>query len=102
MIYNVAFYNNSDTVTIKTAEDADFSIKIENYLLQYEYLYAQFSSALSEDEVMDKSSSQYENVFYDTELNQVAFSYKNQIYTIENYDSSHFLWTDINMCYKTT
>lgn len=96
LIYNVAFYNNSDTLTIKTAEDTDFSIKIENRLLKYEYHYAQFSSELSEDEVLDEISSQYENVFYDSKLNQIAFSYKNQIYTIDNYDNSYFLWTDRN------
>lgn len=96
LIYNIAFYNNSETVTIKTAEDTDFSIKIENRLLKYEYHYAQFSSELSKDEVMDMISLQYENVFYDSELNQIAFSYKNQIYTIENYDNSYFLWTDRN------
>lgn len=92
LIYNIAFYNNSETVTIKTAEENDFTIKIENHLLKYEYHYAQFSSKFSEDEVVDILSSQYENVFYDSELKQIAFSYQNQIYTIENYEHSYFLW----------
>ncbi|MCD8094527.1 MAG: hypothetical protein LUE12_00065, partial [Ruminococcus sp.] len=96
LLYNFAFYYNSDTVTIKTAEDTDFSIKIENRLIGYEYYYAQFVSELSEDEVIDEISSQYETVFYDSEMNQIVFSYKNQIYSIDNYENSHFLWTDRN------
>lgn len=95
-LYNIVFYNYSDKVTIKTAADTDFSINIQNHPLRYEYHYAQFSSQLSEDELMNELSSQYENVFYDNELEQIGFVFDNQIYTIECYDNSSFLWTDRN------
>ncbi len=93
VIYNLALYNNSDIITIKASDDSDLSIEIKNHLLKYEYYFAQFSSELSENEVMDEIASQYGNSFYDSKLKQIGFSYKNQIYTIDNYENSRFLWT---------
>lgn len=96
LLYNIVFYNYSDKVTIKTATDTDFSVNIQNHPLKYEYHYAQFSSELSEDELINELSSQYQNVFYDNELEQIGFVFDNQIYTIECYENSSFLWTDRN------
>ena len=94
LIYNLVFYNNSDNVTIKNSEEIDISVKIKNHLLNYEYYFAQFSSNLPENEVLDAVALQYGNAFYDNEYKQIVFSHENQLYTIHNYENSKFLWSN--------
>lgn len=91
LLYNTSFYNNSDKVTIKNGNDMDYSINIDNHLLQYEYTFAQFSSDLDFNEVNDVIKSQCNNEFFDKKLNQIVFTDSDTIYTIKQYDHSKFL-----------
>lgn len=94
LLYNTVFYNNSDKITITNGNDEEFSINVENHLLQYEYTHAQFSSQLNFNEIQNLIKSQYDNAFLDKELNQFVFIDGNMIYTIELYEHSKFLWSD--------
>lgn len=94
VLSNTVFYNNADSVTIKNGSDEDFTIHVNNHLLQYEYTYAQFSSKLSFDALQRELKTKYENAFYDETLNRFVFTDNNEIYTIEYYEHSKFLWAD--------
>lgn len=94
LLYNTVFYNNSDKVTIKNGNDMSISINVDNHLLKYEYTFAQFSSNLNFDEFKNVIKSQYNDAFFDEELDQIVFTDCNMVFTIKLYEHSKFLFSD--------
>lgn len=96
IIYNTVLYNNSDEVTIKEIDGSDISIAVENHSIGYEYYYAQFSTDLSTDELVQALKKQYPNASYNTQTEQIEFTFDNQIFTVDKHESNSFLWCTRN------
>ena len=86
---NTLFYYNDETVSVLEGEEK-FSINIDNHNIDFEYYFSRFACKYSEEELYQKISEQYENTYYDKELQQIIIINDNQIYTISQYEKKNF------------
>lgn len=94
LCYNTVFYYNSKSLSIQICNEAKETTKFElpNHVLTNEYFFVRFNSYLPLDHVKNRLGQSVDSMFWDSEYKQLAFSYKNNIYTLKNSKNSKFLW----------
>lgn len=91
VLCNTVWYNNNDKVEIMNASNQEFSIKVDNHKLSYQYFHSRFSCKYSIDELLKLVQKQYSNTYWDDTLNAILIIENNNIYALENEDVSDFL-----------
>ena len=92
ILKNTVFYFNSDTIYVQKGEYESFEIKIQNHKIRYQGGTIRFSCKYSESELLRHIAEQYPAAYYDEQLNQIIIIEDNEIFSINKYGKSNFLW----------
>ena len=81
---NTLFYYNEDMISVQRTqqEHEKFSIQIKNHEIKYLYHSLWFSCKYSIKDLLEVVQEQYENTYFDEELNQIVIVYENELFTI--------------------
>ena len=90
ILMNTVFYYNSDSVSVSKNENESFRIEVKNHRIKYAGSDVEFGCKYSKQELYDKISKQYDNIFFDEKFNQIVVVSDNDIYTINDCGSSSF------------
>ena len=92
ILMNTVFYYNSDSVSVSKNDNESFGIEVKNHRIKYAGSDVEFSCKYSKQELYDKISKQYDNIFSDEKFDQMVIIEDNEIYIIKEDNSSAFLW----------
>lgn len=81
---NTLFYYNEDMISVQRTqqEHEKFRIQIKNHEIKYLYHSLWFSCKYSIKDLLEVIQEQYENTYFDEELNQIVIVYENELFTI--------------------
>lgn len=92
LLKNTVFYFNSDTIYVDKGEYECFEIRIHNHKITYQGYSMWFSCKYSESELYHYIVEQYPAAYYDEQFNQIIIIENNEIFSINKYGKSNFLW----------